>query len=596
MSETRLKSSPGLTGEKLKETIEEGVALATIFGDELEGTRKMLDSLKTRLENERFHLAVLGQFKRGKSTFLNALIGAKVLPSSVVPLTAIPTFLKTSDRLEISVTFQNGKTERIDASSPDEARQVLEEYVTEEKNPKNEKAVSQVEVAIPSSILGRSVVLIDTPGIGSTFKHNTEATLNFLAECDAALFMVSADPPITEVEIEFLKEVKKKVSRLFFVINKVDYLDEDERSQIKEFITDVLRDQAGVSDVQIFLTSARDGLKARQAGDEILWEKSGMGIVESFLVEFLAREKERVFVEAISRKAHDVMLDIQMRLNLLIKSYLLPIEELEEKTRIFDEKLKEIERQKITFDDMISGERKRTVEFLEKQAESLRSEAREFLERVVDETIARCGSEKNLDKRVRDAISESIPGYFERLLGEMSRKMEDRITEALTPFEQKADELIGSIRKTAAELFDIPYRTLEGASRFVVEKEPYWVTHKWSASLSFVPEGAADALLPPGIRKGRVKKRMMKHVEELVLHNVENLRWVTLQNIDNTFRKFTSALASRMEEALKSTRGAMDAAMKKRLERAEVTKSEEEKLTRALEKIESLIEELNTSR
>jgi len=57
----------------------------------------------------------------------------------------------------------------------------------------------------------RGVVLIDTPGIGSTFRHNTQATLNFLPQCDAALFLVSADPPLTEVEVEFLKEVRTKV-------------------------------------------------------------------------------------------------------------------------------------------------------------------------------------------------------------------------------------------------------------------------------------------------------------------------------------------------------------------------------------------------
>ena len=51
-------------------------------------------------------------------------------------------------------------------------------------------------------------VLIDTPGIGSTFRHNAQATLNFLPQCDAALFLVSADPPITEVEVDFLKEVR----------------------------------------------------------------------------------------------------------------------------------------------------------------------------------------------------------------------------------------------------------------------------------------------------------------------------------------------------------------------------------------------------
>ena len=118
-------------------------------------------------------------------------------------------------------------------------------------------------------------MLIDTPGIGSTFRHNTEATLNFLPQCDAALFLVSADPPITEVEVDFLKEVRAKVVRLFFLVNKVDYLSDNERDEAVGFLRHVLRDQVGIDgQVPIFSVSARMGLKARQAHDTALWRKA----------------------------------------------------------------------------------------------------------------------------------------------------------------------------------------------------------------------------------------------------------------------------------------------------------------------------------
>ena len=93
--------------------------------------------------------------------------------------------------------------------------QIPEGFVTEEGNPKNRLGVEEVEILHPAPILQHGVVLIDTPGVGSTFTHNTRSTLNFLPQCDAALFVVSADPPLTEVETEFLKVVKSKVERLF---------------------------------------------------------------------------------------------------------------------------------------------------------------------------------------------------------------------------------------------------------------------------------------------------------------------------------------------------------------------------------------------
>ncbi|MBM3333956.1 hypothetical protein FJY63_04780, partial [Candidatus Sumerlaeota bacterium] len=97
-------------------------------------------------------------------------------------------------------------------------------------------------------------------------------TLNFLAECDAALFLVSADPPLTEVEVEFLKKVRAKVAKVFFVLNKVDYLSVGDCQDALEFLRDVLSEHAAVAGgTPIFATSALQGLRARETSDRALW-------------------------------------------------------------------------------------------------------------------------------------------------------------------------------------------------------------------------------------------------------------------------------------------------------------------------------------
>ncbi len=165
-----------------------------------------LVELYDRLAEGRFHLAVLRQFKRGKSTLLNALLGGEILPTAVVPLTAIPTFIRHGEKRLTRVYFQQRNDPRqVEAKTPEQLRDFLTDYVTETGNLNNELGVSLVEVFHPSPLLSVGTVLIDTPGIGSTFRHNTEATLNFLPQCDAALFLVPADPPITQVELEDLK-------------------------------------------------------------------------------------------------------------------------------------------------------------------------------------------------------------------------------------------------------------------------------------------------------------------------------------------------------------------------------------------------------
>ena len=65
---------------------------------------------------------------------------------------------------------------------------------------------------------------IDTPGVGSTLRHNTEAAIAVSPQCHAGFFVLSADPPVTEAELVYLERVRPHVAQLFFILNKIDYL------------------------------------------------------------------------------------------------------------------------------------------------------------------------------------------------------------------------------------------------------------------------------------------------------------------------------------------------------------------------------------
>ena len=239
-----------------------------------------LGELEKRLTQGRFHLAVLGQVKRGKSTLINALLGEDILPSSVVPLTALPTFIRHGDQRSLRVRYTDSRPDTVLNGEPTKCiedlgllashlsenrwlQKQLMAFVTEDANPENEKGVLQVEITHPAAIL-RDVVLIDTPGIGSTYRHNTEATMNFLPQCDAALFVISADPPITEVEVSFLKEIRSRVAQVFFVLNKVDYLTGAEREMALGFYRTVLTRDAGIDPVPDLCDICTEGIAGKR--------------------------------------------------------------------------------------------------------------------------------------------------------------------------------------------------------------------------------------------------------------------------------------------------------------------------------------------
>jgi hypothetical protein len=136
------------------------------------------------------------------------------LPSLLFPELPILHFSHGTEPTQICWSFHH-RPEKKNIRNP-EKRVLFRTIFTEDGNPENRYGIIKVDVFLPSPLLRNGVVLIDTPGIGSTYLHNTAATMNFLSQCDAALFLISADPPLTQVELNFLTEAKKHVAKLFY--------------------------------------------------------------------------------------------------------------------------------------------------------------------------------------------------------------------------------------------------------------------------------------------------------------------------------------------------------------------------------------------
>ena len=589
-------TSPDSVLRDLPALMNKGITILRDLGPAMEQKEKTLTGLRDRLAEGRFQLAVLGQFKRGKSTLLNALLGEDILPSSVIPLTAIPTFIRYGEGRSIHVHFQDQRKEEIYPSdNANWMSKTLLGYVSEDVNPKNEKGVSYVEITHPSPIL-REVVLIDTPGIGSTHRHNTEMTLNFLPQCDAALFLVSADPPITEVEVDFLRQVREKVARVFFVLNKIDYLSDSERETAIAFLRKVLEESVGIApDGQVFAVSAKQALTAKQTGDQGLLNASGLARITGYLIDFLAREKTRVLREAVGGKALDVLSDTLLQVNLEMRSLQMPITDLEQRLALFQEKIDEAKRERQRTQDILNGDHRRVVELLEEGCAALRESSQHHLESVAAAAIS---STKELDAQVaEDAIAQEIPVYFEHTLGEVTGKFDRELIAILSGHQQRAAALVESIRIAASTIFEIPHHATAAASPLVLAREPYWVSRKsWSGVLGTISPDLVDKALPRSIRERRIRARIGKEIQTLVVHNVENLRWATLQNIDAAFRVFSRELDEDLAHTIEATYGAIEAAYTRRKEHADEISDRTRKLQKASGDLQAIIDALTPAR
>ena len=235
------------------------LSLLAALGEELGANRVADDArdLAARVSEGRFYVACIGQFKRGKSTLINALIGEPVLPVGFIPVTAVPTVIRYGARKKARIQFRDGAWQEIAASD-------LEQYVSEEHNPENAKGVGGAEVFVPSALLSTGMCLVDTPGLGSVFAANTAATQAFIPHIDAALVVVGADPPLAGEELALVEAVGRQVQNLILVLNKADRATEAERAAAVGFTQRVLEKRLRCSVGPVFEVSAADRLENRE--------------------------------------------------------------------------------------------------------------------------------------------------------------------------------------------------------------------------------------------------------------------------------------------------------------------------------------------
>jgi hypothetical protein len=319
-----------------------------------------------RIVEGRFYVACVGQFKRGKSTLLNALIGEPLLPTGVVPVTSVVTIVRYGTERSARVRFATGAWEAI-------ALESLADYVSEEQNPDNEKGVEAVEVFVPATLLEAGMCLVDTPGVGSVFAGASRATRAFVPHIDAALVVLGADPPISGEELALVEEVAAEVKTLIFVMGKADRLGESERQEASRFAARVLEKRLGRSVDLILHVSATERLHGNGSARD--WE-----ILVGRLGE-LARHAGAGLVKAAEERAINLLarrlLDgIDQQLGALQR----PIEETELRLQALRQSTREMERALEDLRYLLTAEQDRVTR-------SLIQERSRFLQRTLGDAL-----------------------------------------------------------------------------------------------------------------------------------------------------------------------------------------------------------------
>ncbi|HUL60497.1 MAG TPA: dynamin family protein [Anaeromyxobacteraceae bacterium] len=399
------------------------------LAEQLGATAVARDAAETaaRVAEGRFYVACVGQFKRGKSTLLNALVGEPVLPTGVVPVTSAITVLRHGER-GARVRFQDGRT-------VDVGVEALPAYVTERENPENRKGVRAVEVFLPAPLLARGMCLVDTPGLGSASGGNAAVTREFVPHLDAALVVVGADPPVSGEEVAVAEDVAAHARHLLVVLNKADRVTDEERHEGARFAVQLLSSRLRRPIGRVFEVSAHEraasGVATRDWAElastlDALAHASGADLVEA------------AEARAVERLGRALRAEISGRRDALLR----PVADSERRVAALDRQVAAAERAMADLGALLSAEQARLTRTFRARQEAFLQPARGEARRRLAERVPLDSPAGRTRQAAFDAARGLSTALVERFRSELEPEAEQLYGAAMERFVALANEFL----------------------------------------------------------------------------------------------------------------------------------------------------------
>jgi len=214
------------------------------------------ERLLEQLDRAVLTIVFAGQYSRGKTSLINALVGTDLLPTGILPVTMVSTVVAGGPVAAAYVVYADGRRTEIELGE-------LAHTITTSANDCSRLGVRRVEVQQPTFRFA-GVELVDAPGIGTPADPDGGGAAQALQLADLAVLVVGPEPPITAPELAFAAVVHAASERLFVVVNKAD-LAGDDLDQVLQFTADRLRERLGTIP-PIYALDARSALRAVVAG------------------------------------------------------------------------------------------------------------------------------------------------------------------------------------------------------------------------------------------------------------------------------------------------------------------------------------------
>lgn len=312
------------------------IQLASEFFNKYEYSHdaEMMQEQYKNLQNGDFSISVVGEFSAGKSTFLNALMGEKILPSFTSETTATVNFLRHKDNASNGeggcVHYNDGKSQLLEKAD----LKTISKYVSTDSDVSVAQTISHVDLFLDSKFLEGNVTLVDTPGLNGIEKGHRDITEEQIEKSSACIFLFSSDKPGSKTDFDFITEIRKRVKSIIFVLNKIDCIKSSEGESVEDVVNKLKENYKKIyPDIttipEIWPISSYEALVARSHNNmdyngksnfsdsekRLLEDKSRMVAFEERLWKFLTHgEKAKAELTTPLQQLEDKMINIRENL------------------------------------------------------------------------------------------------------------------------------------------------------------------------------------------------------------------------------------------------------------------------------------------
>lgn len=439
------------------------------------------------LDREKFELVVVGEFSRGKSTFVNAMLGNKILPARKKATTAVISKIIYSDEPKYYLHYKD-ETKNVEEITEEKFLKLI---APKESAPEEEKKSEQdflntidfADIAYPLEFCKDNVEIVDTPGINDINQNRIEITYRYLNQADAVIMLLSATQALSNSEVEFLKEriLGNHIQNIFFVVTHKDELDEISEQKVLNFVTKNIRDilpENITMDNRIFLVSSIQTLAYRMVKNGLelptktlrnnyveSLEHTGFNEFEDALAYFLAEEKGRAKINKYVSQSESIIADLNKKIYLQKELIMHSVDDLKDKVAKMEPEFNgaKYNVKQITQDMRVKLGN--NISEIEDKLAELEKNICQAVDKTIDDYTGDLKDVKNIKAVINSAINVEQKKFIDEIQAIESKK----INEVIQEIESKLNKIWQDISVEYQQNFNLPVVATTGEESILYE-------------------------------------------------------------------------------------------------------------------------------